>query len=177
VEQDDDTVPNDINAEDCDLTGDAVWGIGCRYSGAFAGGTFAVGIGYQFSNDLDESAAVEVEASALGMSSNVALDSGSSAAVNYTMFDADNGTDEIEGTHVGVGASCPFDAITLHANYGFYDLDAAITGLVVDAEAEGYGLSASYDFGGGLSAHLGYGYSDVDGGDYDSWSFGLAMSF
>jgi outer membrane protein OmpU len=35
----------------CD--GDPIWGIGAKYSGMFAGGTFGVGIGYQFTNDGD----------------------------------------------------------------------------------------------------------------------------
>jgi hypothetical protein len=32
-------------------TADPIWGIGARYSGAFAGGTFGVGVGYQFTDD------------------------------------------------------------------------------------------------------------------------------
>jgi hypothetical protein len=33
------------------VTADPIWGIGAKYSGMFAGGTFGVGIGYQFTND------------------------------------------------------------------------------------------------------------------------------
>jgi outer membrane protein OmpU len=39
------------------VDGDPVWGIGAKYSGMFAGGTFGVGIGYQFTNDGDQVAA------------------------------------------------------------------------------------------------------------------------
>jgi outer membrane protein OmpU len=58
-----------------------------------------------------------------GISANVALDSGFSAAINYSMLDTDlvNG----DGTHFGIGASYTFDAITVHANYGSFDYDTA----------------------------------------------------
>jgi outer membrane protein OmpU len=155
------------------VDGDPVWGIGAKYSGAFAGGTFGIGIGYQFTNDGDQTAATTVGASWTGISANVALDSGFSAAINYSMLDTDlvNG----DGTHFGIGASYTFDAITVHANYGEFDYD---TGSPISADASGYGLSAAYDFGGGLSAHVGYGVGEVGtAGDVSTWSLGLNMSF
>jgi outer membrane protein OmpU len=45
------------------VDGDPVWGIGAKYSGMFAGGTFGIGIGYQFTNDGDQTAAATVGAS------------------------------------------------------------------------------------------------------------------
>jgi outer membrane protein OmpU len=57
------------------------------------------------------------------------------------------------------------------------------------ADAQGYGLSAAYSFGGGLSAHIGYGWSEITAvcgrrlrscpalGSSSNWSFGLNMSF
>jgi outer membrane protein OmpU len=77
-------------------------------------------------------------------------------------------------SHFGIGASYTFDAITVHANYGMFDWDAAAP----TPDSHGYGLSAAYDFGGGLSAHLGYGWSDIDGvPNTSTWSFGLNMAF
>jgi outer membrane protein OmpU len=155
------------------VDGDPVWGIGAKYSGMFAGGTFGIGIGYQFTNDGDQVAATSTGASWTGISANVALDSGFSAAINYSMLDTDlvNG----DGTHFGIGASYTFDAITVHANYGEFDYD---TGSPISADASGYGLSAAYDFGGGLSAHVGYGVGEVGtAGDVSTWSLGLNMSF
>ena len=90
------------------------------------------------------------------------------------MIDGTGADADEDGVHFGLGASYTFDAITVHANYGQFDWDATAT----TADREGYGLSAAYDFGGGLSAHLGYGYSDIDGTpDTSTWSFGLNMSF
>jgi hypothetical protein len=48
----------------------------------------------------------------------------------------------------------------VHANYGEFDYD---TGSPISADRDGYGLSAAYDFGGGLSAHIGYGYGETGG--------------
>lgn len=153
------------------VDGDPVWGLGARYSGAFAGGTFGVGIGYQITNDGDQSAVTSTTVDIIGVSANVALDSGFSAAVNYSVLDSDIAN--LDGTHFGIGASYTFDAITVHANYGQYD-----RGTALGNDSSGYGLAAAYDFGGGLSAHLAYGQSDVDGADDTStWSLGLAMSF
>jgi len=153
------------------VTTDPIWGIGAKYSGSFAGGTFGVGIGYQFSNDIVTNAGSQ-EASVLGLSANVALDSGLSGAINYTAIETDLSAGD--GVHWGIGASYTFDAITVHANYGQYDWEAAST----LPDSSGYGLSAAYDFGGGLSAHLGYGWGDVDGEPNEStWSFGLNMTF
>jgi outer membrane protein OmpU len=188
--------------EDADETADTIWGIGATYDGMFAGGSFGVGIGYQFTNDgLGIDGFSDVDASVLGVSGSVALDSGFSFAANYSMIEfgledaltevyADAGiaaadqpvNGDADGTHMAIGASYTFDAITVHANYGEYNWDGDY-GLF---DSNGYGVAAAYDFGGGLSAHLAYGYSDftedyADAFDTDdnehSWSFGLAMSF
>jgi outer membrane protein OmpU len=192
-------------ANNADVTADPIWALGARYNGAFAGGTFGVGLGYQFTNDgLDQlagTAAAGVDftesdetATIWGLSASVSLDNGFSAAVNYSSISLDlseavatglaavpdgelGDAFELDGSHFGIGASYTFDAITIHANYGQYDWGSEANAVGIN-DASGYGLAAAYDFGGGLSAHLGYGYSDVDGGDdSDSVSFGLAMSF
>jgi hypothetical protein len=61
-----------------------------------------------------------------------------------------------DGTHWGIGAAYTFDMITVGANYGSFDWDTGAFDPTPTATA----LSASYDFGGGLSAHLGYGWGE-----------------
>jgi outer membrane protein OmpU len=191
VEQDDDTIaPGGVfnlpvgAANNAAVTADPIWGIGANYSGMFAGGSFGVGIGYQTTNDGLDNVAGSQGVSVLGVSGSVELDSGFAAAINYSTIEVDGANND--GTHMGIGASYSFDAFSVHANYGEYDWD---TGAFA-ADSEGYGLAAAYDFGGGLSAHLGYGWGDVTAvnnsaggattatlGSSDTWSFGLAMSF
>jgi outer membrane protein OmpU len=159
---------------------DYLFGIGLSYGFDFGGGSAGIGIGYQSSDDA-AIAAGNQGFSATGVSFHVDLDSGLAAAVNYTAI-SDDGLFGGDGEHIAVGASYSFDAITVHANWGEYDWDATAT--VVDAS--GWGLAASYDFGGGLTAHIGYGNSDIGAVnlaaaplpvDNSTWSFGLAMSF
>lgn len=115
----------------------------------------------------------------MGISGYVELDMGFSAAVQYADWEFDTTAfGPFDATHVGIGAAHTFDAITVHANWGQFEID--------DADAiTGFGLAAAYDFGGGLSAHIGYGYSDLgddfgaafDDDSFSNYSFGLAMSF
>ncbi|MGP1357669.1 porin [Roseicyclus sp.] len=154
------------------VTADPIWGLGVRYSGSFGGGSFGVGLGYQFTNDGFDNVAGNQGVAITGLSGRVALDSGFSAALNYSMIEVDGANND--GTHMGIGASYTFDAITVHANYGEYDWDPG----AILADANGYGLSAAYSFGGGLSAHLGYGYGETGAAaGVSTWSFGLNMAF
>ncbi|HID67908.1 MAG TPA: porin, partial [Roseibacterium sp.] len=81
-----------------------------------------------------------------------------------------------------IGASYAFDDITVHANYGAWDWGLA----AARADANGFGLAAGYNLGGGLNALLGYQSSEVTAlnasvgatlGTTSTWSLGLAMSF
>jgi outer membrane protein OmpU len=196
VEADDDTIAPGgvfnipVAGGNAAVTADPIWAIGAKYSGMFAGGTFGVGIGYQWTDDGVDTIAGSQGVSVTGLSANVALDSGFSAAVNYSMIEVTGATaitgGNDDGTHMGIGIGYTFDAITVAANYGVYDWDAG----AFAADSEGYGLVAQYDFGGGLAAHLGYGWGDVTAvnntalgttaatlGSSSTWSFGLSMSF
>ncbi|MDG4649476.1 porin, partial [Roseibacterium sp. SDUM158017] len=104
---------------------------------------------------------------AIAFSAGVTLDSGFTGGVMYNDWDIE-GTDV---THMAISAGYTFDAISVGANYGIFELDGT--------DASGFGLAASYDLGGGASIHAAYGDSDIDGvdGDFQSWSLGLAMSF
>jgi outer membrane protein OmpU len=193
VEMDDNTtthgiafnIPNAAGSNNA-VTADPIWGLGATYSGSFGGGSYQVGVGYQWTNDGLDAAAFPGNdgASITGLSGRVALDSGFSAAVNYSMIQLDGANND--GTHFGIGASYKFDAVTLHANYGRFDWDPG----AFDADTNGYGLSAAYSFGGGLSAQFGYGWSETTAlnnsavgqtpavlGSASTWSFGLNMAF
>ncbi|MBF9044548.1 porin [Rhodobacterales bacterium HKCCE4037] len=125
------------------------------------------------------------EVTATGISGSVALDAGLTVTAAYTMYEATGNDLGVEGvsfdaTHMAIGASYTFDAITVAANYGTVEIDNL-------GDFYGYGLSAAYDLGGGLSVHAGYGLSDYDyngsvvindvDGSIATWSLGVAMSF
>jgi outer membrane protein OmpU len=149
--------------------GDAVWGIGAKYS---ANG-ITVGVGTQSVNDTGAVLATDVSsASVTGVSLTYTM-SGLTAGINYSMLSAETVAGvEADGTHVGIGASYTMNALTIAANYGQFggDLD----------EDSGFGLAVNYDLGGGLEAQLGYGssrFEDPATADESTWSLGLAMSF
>jgi outer membrane protein OmpU len=153
---------------------DTGFGIGATYGLAFAGGTVDFGVAYQ-STEVSPAAAARVPAYSIGgvavpaftnldaiaVSAALALDSGFSAALAYTDINVQGAQD---AEHYQVSLGYEFGPFAIGANYG--DWSGAST-------ADGYGLAASYDLGGGASLHLGYG----DGGTQNDYSFGLAMSF
>jgi outer membrane protein OmpU len=164
---------------------DAVYGIGASYAGSFGGGSYTVGAGYQTVADSHGGAAFagDQTLTVSGISATVALDMGLSAGINYSMIDVELSgfAADYDGTHTAVGVSYSFGEFAVHANYGQFDWSA--NALVEDSE--GFGLAASYDLGGGLTAHVGYGDSDFGDlnaaaaatADSSAWSLGLAMSF
>ncbi|RMA42640.1 porin [Rhodophyticola porphyridii] len=187
---------------------DEGYAVGFTYGMDFGGGSVDFGLGYQVATPRDlwnvgnvsqiivaetttgNAADTTVgfgtyigEVKALGVSAAVTLDNGLSAALTFTDFDVESttvGFSDFDTTHVGVGVGYTFDAFTVSANWGQFEIDNY-------GELTGYGLAAAYDMGGGLSMHLGYGHTDyavtnaalpsqVDG-DWQTWSFGLSMSF
>ena len=109
-------------------------------------GDFNIGLGFQDS-DADDIFGVSLGAS-LGM-----ID----AVVNYSDRDT-------TGDHIGLGVTYSEGPLLLHMNYGEYE-----------SGADGFGLAANYDLGGGAEVQFGYG-SDNGSGDA-IWSLGVAMSF
>ena len=145
-----------------DDIGDTIWALGVSYSGQVSTVDLTVGLGYQ---SLDEVADVTSIAATGGFGN------GFSAGLTYTDMSIDD-ADDIQ--HWGIGFGYEMNAIAVGVNYGEYTQD--------DDKLSGFGLAATYDLGGGLSARFGYGYSDVDpdGGssdDFDNYSLGLSMSF
>lgn len=145
----------------------------------------------------------DVDAEVLGFSLDVAMDNGLSAVVNYTTYDNLFATeignfgpmdeDTIVGIgveldqHYGIAIGYEFGAFLVSANYGKFEYQGA--------ETSGYGLTANYDLGGGAQLQAGYAHNDyeaqgtvIDGltgaagnldqsGDFDTYSFGIAMNF
>ncbi|MCL3881975.1 porin [Marivita sp. GX14005] len=150
---------------------DPVWGLGVRYVTDFGGTALGFGLGYQ-TVDRDVLADVEL----IGASIDATLANGLSMAVNYAEADIEGQSDN--GTFMGIGLGYTWNALSVGVNYGEYEDWAVNVGA---EDASGWGLAATYDLGGGLAAHVGYGNSDdVDGlgdNDEDSYSFGLSMSF
>lgn len=109
-------------------------------------GDFNVGLGFQDS-DADDIFGISLGAS-LGM-----ID----AVINYSDRDT-------TGDHIGLGVTYSEGPMLLHMNYGEYE-----------SGADGFGLAANYDLGGGAEVQFGYG-SDNGSGDA-IWSLGVAMSF
>lgn len=142
---------------------DPIYGLGVRYSGDLGGLTLGVGLGYQTQEDI---------ADLVGISLDTKFANGLSAAINYSQADIEGQDDE--GTHMAIGVGYSMNALSIGVNYGEYSDWTLGCG-----DCTGFGIAATYDLGGGLAAHAGYGSSDPDGddNDYDSFSLGLSMSF
>jgi outer membrane protein OmpU len=164
-------------ADDRDLGGvpgvsaGAVMGLGAVYN---ADG-LRIGVGHQ-SVKVSDDFGGDFSASFTGVSLQYAMGD-ITVGTNYSMGKHDVFGDDVSSTHMGVGAQYTMNALTLGVNYGASSVE--IDGGD-DFSNSGWGVSANYDFGGGLVAQFGYGSSNVDeliGDDFNTWSLGLAMSF
>lgn len=145
----------------------------------------------------------EMDAEVLGLSLDMSMDNGLQAILNYSnyenIFEAEIGNfgPSEENTLVGIGVELErhygiavgyeFGAFLVSVNYGKFEYDGA--------ETSGYGLTANYNLGGGAELQAGYAHNDyeaegavIDGltgapgnldqsGDFDTYSFGIAMNF
>ncbi|MGY3438679.1 MULTISPECIES: porin [unclassified Marinovum] len=157
-----------------------VWGLGARYSGEMSGVSFGVGLGYQAVSEVGTvtfmgfPVGTDASVSLVGLSVDAGFSNGVTAGFTYTVADIDGD----EATHGALGLGYEMNALAIGVNYGHYTIDG-------DEYTSGFGLAASYDLGGGLSAQAGYGASTVretftasgDDENGSSWSLGLAMSF
>ena len=153
-----------------DAGDDEVLGIGFKTDLDLGGNAIAFGIGYQNGDDVD----------AYGLSASGSF-AGFNAGISYLRTEVDTGAGDFDSDHFGIGVGYTTGAISVSANYGFYDTDAGDT--------SGIGLSAGYDLGGGAIVQLGYGYSDFDGDidvgdalddeadDFSTFSLGVRMNF
>jgi len=137
---------------------DPGFAIGGTYSADMGGVALGVGLGYQ--------EAAGGLADVWGASLSAAMDNGFEVRLNYSDWDFGG----LDVTHIGIGAGYTMDALTISANWGQYD--SAL------GDVSGYGLAVNYDLGGGAVVQFGYGNSDLGAlGDFNTFSFGLAMSF
>ncbi|WP_224825035.1 porin [Cognatishimia sp. MH4019] len=179
---------------------DTGYALGFKYDTDLGGAALSLGIGYQFAaggyeidlgsyDDTGDLEATLGDTDAIGVSISAAFTNGLTAGMTYNSWDVDDDDGlEADIQHVGVGVGYTTGALTLHANYGVFEIDDL--GDIGDATVEGYGLSVAYDLGGGAVVHLGYGNSSYDldddlatslGRDDDdessTYSFGLGLSF
>ena len=147
--------------DDNGSNGEIGYAVGLRYNLELGGTTIALGIGHQEGASIGPS-----DFSATGVSATATFDNGFSAGIVYTDFD-----NTPADSHLGIGIGYTTGALTLHANYG--DFDAAPGFL----DADGFGISAAYDLGGGAVVHFGYGDGEVGTADFQTVSLGLGLSF
>ncbi|RAP42282.1 hypothetical protein BYZ73_05850 [Rhodovulum viride] len=97
------------------------------------------------------------------------FNNGFTVGLEYANFDADQNQGDID--HYGIGLGYTINALSLGVNYGKFDTSTG--------DADGYGITAAYDLGGGATLLAGYGDSDIDNDDRDleTYSLGIAMSF
>ncbi|PTX57710.1 outer membrane protein OmpU [Litoreibacter ponti] len=150
--------------------------LGFKYALDLSGTTVNFGLGYQSISDAsDASVAGAFDVDTIGVSVNAAFANGLSAGIVFSDIDSDDAGNTFDGDHIGLGLGYTTGALTLHANYGKFEVDNG-------GEAEGFGLSAAYDLGGGAVVHFGYGDSEVTDAagasvDSSSVSLGLGLSF
>jgi len=128
--------------------GDAVLGLGVKYSTDLGGAALGVGVGYQTDSITD----------IMGISVDVKTDGGISAILNYS--DLDNGD-----SHTGVAVGYSMDALTIGVNWGENDVGGVATA--------GTGLAVNYKLSKGVKILFGYGSDDIE----DTYSLGLSMAF
>jgi outer membrane protein OmpU len=147
----DDTINN--------LTGvqSLIWGAGAKYTYAFSGGTATFGAAYQGYRN----------ASVFGGTVGVAMDNGISAVGSV---ESRSGAAVTNWMHYNLGVGYAWDAFAFHANAGLIS-STAIT------DRFGVGVAASYDLGGGMKLHAGYGAGHNGVVPAYSWSFGAKMTF
>jgi len=159
-----------------------VFGIGFKYSADLGGVGLDLGLAFQSGSGAKASTTTTtivslapfvtsttttttyVDVDAVGFSAKADFGNGFMAAVNYSDYDVDAAGADF--SHYAIGVAYEMDALTLAANYGNYDFDTG-------PDADGYGLIANYDLGGGATIQFGYG----SGEGVESYSFGIAMSF
>ena len=138
---------------------DPALGIGVKYNldfGFISG--FGIGLGYQKADDAE----------AIGASLNGTIQ-GFNVGVSFLTRNNAFGINDFD--HYGVGLGYVTGPISLSANYGEFDYETG-------ADADGFGLSAGYDLGGGALVQLGYGNSNPRAGaNFDTFSFGVRMNF
>lgn len=159
---------------------DPILALGFRYGVELTGVNVNLGLGYtQVGNGRGADAEV------IGLSAVVGA-SGVNFIANYSEMSSNISPFNV--THWGVGVEYASGPLSVAANYGIFEdgvIGTYAGGNPVFSrghEASGYGLSAAYALGGGLSIQGAYSQSDVRTAagrttDTSEWSLGLRMNF
>lgn len=140
---------------------------GGRYEAELAGVALGIGVGYA---NVDNGAGNN--STGTGVSVDAAFAGGFSAAVNYSSYGRVFTNGAPRDAHYGIGLGYEFGPFAVGVNYGVNVLGDGLE------DAEGYGIAATYDLGGGAEMQFGYGSSSLPGApDTDEYSFGLSMAF
>lgn len=149
--------------------GDPALGIGAKWSGDMSGTSVYAGIGYQTG---DDSTGASLDATALSLGADFA--NGVNAKFGYATGNL--GKDQNEWDWYGVELGYTMDALKVQVIYGDWSADTA-----GQLDADGWGVLANYDLGGGAVAMFGYGDGGSNGSPYAAggshWSAGLGLSF
>ena len=165
---------NDNDGDDGDLLdgldGDAVLALGVKYDLDLGGTVIGLGLGYQ-TTEVTEIGDLQGDHDIIGLSANTSFAGGLTVGINYSDFDRPDASG-LSGDHFGIGVGYTSGPLSVSANYGIFDFDSG-------AEADGLGLSAGYDLGGGAIVQAGYGYTDGDGAtdDLSTYSVGFRFNF
>ena len=134
-------------------TTDSAFGLGFNYSADLGGTTLGIGVGYTDAGVYD----------AYGISLSAGFGA-VSAVVNFSVADpVAAALPDVE--HMAIGLSYAMDALSVHVNYGEYDIGGVTT--------DGVGANVNFDLGGGAVLALGYGTDDAA----DRGSLGIRMDF
>lgn len=178
---------------------DPAFAIGARYVRTVGTTTFDFGVGYQAAPELSitsfayQGSALSYTYAGFGLVD--AVEYGVSGGATFALAGSGpidsvsvgiqaswlESAPTLEQNHYGVGLGVAMGDLTVHANYGMYDIDFNGADSV---DATGLGLSAGYNLGGGASVLAGYNYSDFEligspglSGDVTSYSLGLSFTF
>ncbi len=191
------------------LDSEEIFGVGVRYTTEIGLGQVSASLAYQGGEYTAPTIAgtpatiggstlfgiARSEGDLIGTSLELELDNGFTGRINYSNFDGELDavlssatatlgvvvvSADLEWDHYGIGLVYETGPFGVEVNYGKFDGNVEGIG---DFEADGFGIAAIYDLGGGAEVQVGYGSGDgfaFDGTDVDTtntFSAGLAFSF
>ena len=185
---------DEINDEGGD--GEAIVGLGGKYSMDMGGNTIGAGVGYQMGRkavaedrDNDPDTVDANDMTAVGASVDVKTTYGITLIGNYVRehhedsVDAENFEETINFAGLGIGYAA--GPVSLSVNMGSQETDAL--GESDDRDTTGIGMAVNYDLGGGASLKFGASTAETDwpeiedqdsrDTDTNRWSLGVAFSF
>ena len=176
--------------------GEAIFGLGGKYSMDMGGNTVGAGVGYQMGRkavaedrDNDPDTVDANDMTAVGASVDVKTTYGITLIGNYVREhhedseDAENFEETINFAGLGIGYAA--GPVSLSVNMGSKETDKV--GADNDEDTTGIGMAVNYDLGGGASLKFGASTSETDlpevegrdslDSDANRWSLGVAFSF